>query len=266
MAEFSRKSRSKRILENINTAQASKREVYDFYQRWRKQYGVKGKGLDFAKARKADIVRELHELETRQSAEIKIAPVKSFERAYEKVKKQHQEPGTETLEALKKLQKRAERLAAAGKISKEKAKIIEMTAEQPKPRKRSSSSSGRRQQRKNLYYKGRYAHDYIKKMCDDGLIDTEDFEDSQEIWYTIDLINNNSEDYDFFKEHYAGDYKEGSRDYYLGTGGFEDFLRACDLFERELAANQKPVPQKHTQEYWDALAAWLDSKGGITQI
>ena len=266
MAEFSRKSRSKRILENINTAQASKREVYDFYQRWRKQYGVKGSGLDFAKARKADIVRELHELETRRSAEIKIAPVKSFERAYEKVKKQHQEPGKETLEALKKLQKRAERLAAAGKISKEKAKIIEMTAEQPKPRKRSSSSSGRRQQRKNVYYKGRYAHDYIKKMCEDSLLDPDTFEDSQEIWYAIDLMNDNDEDFEFFKTHYEGDYKEGSRDYYLGTGGFEDFLKAFEQFETELAASGKPIPEKHTQAYWDELLAWLDSKGGITQI
>ena len=70
MPEFSRKSRSKRILENINTAQASKKQVYDFYQKWRKQYGVKGKGLDFAKSKKADIVRELYELEARQSAEI----------------------------------------------------------------------------------------------------------------------------------------------------------------------------------------------------
>ena len=265
MAEFSRKSRAKSILENINTAQASKKQVYDFYQRWRKQYGVKGKGLDFAKSKKTDIVRELYELEARQSAEIKQAPITRFERKYEKIKEQIKSPSKEAAEALKKLQKEAAKLEAAGKISKQKADLFRVATEQPKARYKGGSQS-RSKQRSNQYYKGRFAHDYIKKMCEDGLLDTDDFEDSKEIWYAIDLVTNNSDDFDFFAAHYAGQYKKGSRDYYLGTGGFDDFLTACHDFERELQAKGKQIPEKYTEEYWEALKAWLNDKGGVTQL
>ena len=265
MAEFSRKSRSKRILENINTAQATKKQVYDFYQRWRKQYGVKGKGLDFAKSKKADIVRELHELEARQSAVIKQAPVQRFERKYEQIKEQMKSPSQEVIESLKKLQRQAEQLEKAGKISKQKADLLRVETQQPKPRYKGGSQTHSKQ-RKNVYYKGRYAHDYIKKMCDDALLDTEDFEDSKEIWYTIDLINNNQDDFDFFESHYQGNYKKGTRDYYLGEGGFEDFLSACRNFERDLQAKGEKIPEKYTDEYWNALREWLAGNGGVTQL
>ena len=267
MAEFSRKSRSKRILENINTAQATKKQVYDFYQRWRKQYGEKGKGLDFAKSKKADIVRELHQLEAKQHVEIQ--PERRFERRYEQVKKKIKTPGKDALEALKKLQAQAEKLVKAGKISEQKANLLKVTAEPPKPRKKSTRPV--RQQRKNVYYKGRYAHDYIKKMVDDSLLDTDTFDDSQEIWYAIDILTGNSEEFDFFEQHYSGQAKKGSRDYYLGTGsydlenaGFEDFLQITRDFEEDLQAKGQTVPERLTEEYWLALKEWLKNRGGTS--
>lgn len=178
MAEFSRQARSKRILESIDTKKSSKKQVFDFYQRWRKQYGVKGKGIDFQKASKADIVRELYQLESRQHVEIQQAPVKLFEKQYKKAKEL---PTQQALSALTKLQKKAEKLEKAGKITKQQANVFQATTQQPPPRKKSSSTGKTRSRRKNTYYKGRFAHDYIKKMCDDALLDTEDFEDSQEI-------------------------------------------------------------------------------------
>lgn len=254
MAEFSRQARSKRILESIDTKKSSKKQVFDFYERWRKQYGVKGKGLDFRKSSKADIVRELYQLESRQHVEIQQAPVKLFEKQYKKAKEL---PTQQALSALTKLQKKAEKLEKAGKITKQQANVFQATTQQPPPRKKSSSTGKARSRRKNTYYKGRFAHDYIKKMCDDALLDTEDFEDSQEIWYALGLVETNSEDFDFFADHYAGNYKKGSRDYYLGEGGFEDFLRACDEFERDLQQQGLEIPERRTEAYWDALAEWL---------
>lgn len=268
MAEFTRKSRSRSFLESIDTAKASKKQVYDFYERWRKQYGMKGKGLDFKAVKKADIVRELHKVEAYQEAEVRQAPVKRFERKYERIKEELQAPSQKALESIKKLQKEAARLQKLGKISQAKANILTAATQQPAPRKKTSTKV--RTRRQNVYYKGRWAHDYIKKMCDDGLIDSEDFEDSQEIWYTVDLINGNPDDLDFFESHYSGQYKKGSRQYYLGDDGqekgFEGFMRDSEEFERELAAKNQPIPERRTDEYWEALAAWLRSKEGSISL
>jgi hypothetical protein len=104
-------------------------------------------------------------------------------------------------------------------------------------------------------------------MVDDSILDdTDDFDDSQEIWYALDLIDDYSEDFNFFKEHYSGNYKEGSRDYYLGENGFEDFLDKCRLFEDELAAAGKEIPDRYSQDYWDKLSAWLRAQGGAPQL
>ena len=150
MAEFSRQARSKRILESIDTKKSSKKQVYDFYERWRKQYGVKGKGLDFRKSSKADLVRELYQLEARQHVEIQQAPVKLFEKQY---KKAQELPINQAAAPLSKLQKKAEKLAKAGKISKQQANIFQATTQPSKPRKK--SSTGRtKPRRKNTYYKG----------------------------------------------------------------------------------------------------------------
>lgn len=265
MAEFSRKSRSKHIIESIDTKKSSKREVYDFYKRWRKQYGVKGKALDYKTANKAAIIRELHQLEAMQHVEIQTSEVKGFERQYEKVKEQIKTPSKQAAEALKKLQAKAERLEKAGKIAKGKAKIFQETTEQPKPRHRTEQKQSRTQ-RQNKYYKGRFAHDFIKKMCDDGLIDTDDFEDSQEVWYAIDLLTNNSDDFDFFADHYTGDYEKGSRDYYLGRFGFEDYLLTKPRFEKYLSDNKKPIPEPFTQEYWDAISEYMLNNGDDTRL
>lgn len=264
MAEFSRQARSKRILESIDTKKSSKKQVYDFYQRWRKQYGVKGKGLDFQKAKKEDIVRELYVMEARQHVEIQQAPVKLFEKQYKQAKEL---PVNQAAAALTKLQKKAEKLEKAGKITKQQANVFQATTQQPKPRKKSSSTGRTKPRRKNTYYKGRFAHDYIKKMVDDSILDdTDDFDDSQEIWYALDLIDDYSEDFNFFKEHYSGNYKEGSKDYYLGENGFEDFLDKCRLFEDELSAAGKKIPDRYSQEYWDQLSAWLKAQGGTPQL
>lgn len=264
MAEFTRKTRSKKIVESIDTKKSSKREVYDFYLRWKKQYGGKGsKALEYKKASKAAIVRELNELEARQHIAIQEAGgEKGFEKAYEKFKKKQLSP-SQAAEELKKLQKRAEKLEKAGKLTKGKSNIFKETTEQPKPRKKGASRSG---QRKNVYYKGRYAHDFIKKMCNEALIDTEDFEDSQEIWYAVSLVTGYVEEFDFFKDNYEGEYKQGSRDYYLGIGGFEHHLKLSEQYEREMREAKKEIPERLTREYWDALLAWIDSKGGITKL
>lgn len=268
MAEFIRKSRSKRIIQSINTTKASKREVYDFYQKWRKQYGVKGKALDINAVKKADLVRELEKLEKIQHEEIQ--PERKFFREYEKTKKQvvGKTPSSEVRERLQKLQAKAEKLQKAGKIDPNIV-VWQETKEQPKPRyKRSGGSGGskRGRQRANVYYKGKMAHDFIKKMCDDALLDTEDFEDSQEIWYAISLVETNSEEFDFFSAFYAGNYKKGSRDYYLGEGGFEDFLRLSEKFEQAMAAAQLPIPEYGTAAYWTAFKKWVDEQGGTTKL
>ena len=265
MAEFSRQARSKRILESIDTKKSSKKQVYDFYQRWRKQYGVKGKGLDFRSSSKADIVRELYQLEARQHVEIQQAPVKLFEKQYTKAKEL---PVNQAAAALTKLQKKAEKLEKAGKITKQQANVFQATTQQPKPRKKSSSTTGRaKPRRKNTYYKGRFAHDYIKKMVDDSILDdTDDFDDSQEIWYALELIDDYAEDFNFFKEHYEGKYKEGSRDFYLGEFGFEDFLESCRRFEEELTAAGKEIPDRYSQEYWALLSPWMKAKGGTPKL
>ena len=257
MAEFSRKARSKRILENIDTARSSKAEVYQFYQKWRKQYGLKDKALS-SSAKKSEIVRELYKLEAYQSGKIKQRPVELFEEQYKKIKQQ--QPSNQTQQQLEKLQTKADKLLKAGKISKAAANVFQTSQEQPKARHKEQS---KRTQRANTYYKGRYAHDYIKKMIDDSIInDSDDFEDSQEIWYTLDLIKQNSEDLDFFKKHYSGENKEGSRDFYLGQDGFEDFLQNCQEFEDYLISKGKQIPAKYSDKYWKALKKYLAEKGG----
>lgn len=262
MAEFTRKARNRRVLQNIDTTKASKREVYEFYKAWKKQYQPKGKPLDFSKVKKADIVRELYQLEAYQHAELQ--PERQFEREYERIKQKIKTPGQEAVEAFKKLQKKAEKLEAAGKLSKGKAKLFEATTEQAKPRHRTQTRT--RQQRPNVHYKGRYAHDFIKEMVDDSLIDTEDFEDSKEIWYAISLVTNNSKEFDFFAAFYEGEYKKGSRDYYLGEGGFEDFLRQSELFERDMNAKGKQLPEYGTAAYWNAFKKWSEEQEGSTKL
>ena len=259
MAEFSRKSKSKHIIENIDTTKVSKQEVYNFYLRWRKQYAPKSNKLDVKKVKKAEIVRELYKLEALQHGTIQMQIVKNFESTFQKAAQKA--PTAANIKTLERLQKQADKLLKAGKISKQQAAIFEQITEEAKARKKASSQQQPRTKRTNVHYKGRYAYDYIKKMVDDSLLDTEDFEDSKEIWYALMLIDNNSEDFDFFASHYAGTYKKGSRDYYLGDGGFEDFLNACVRFERYLTANNMPIPEKYTDDYWDALAAWLRSEG-----
>lgn len=263
MAEFTRKARNRRVLQNIDTTKASKKEVFEFYKAWKKQYQPKGKPLDFSKVKKADIVRELYQLEAYQHAELQ--PERQFEREYERIKQKIKTPGQEAVEAFKKLQKKAEKLEAAGKLSKGKARLFEATTEQAKPRYKQESRQ-RRTQRDNVHYKGRYAHDFIKKMVNEALIDTEDFEDSKEIWYAIGLVTENSEEFDFFAAFYAGDYKKGSRDYYLGEGGFEDFLRQSEKFERDMKAKGKKLPEYGTAEYWNAFKKWSEEQEGSTKL
>lgn len=269
MAEFTRKSKSRQNLQSINTARASKQEVYDFYKKWKQQYGIKGKGLSKA-ASKADLVKELEKIEQIQHETIQAATKARTEKAiskqYEQIKKKElaSTPGS-AFEEFQKLNRKVEQLKKIGRIDKDTT-FFKKTTEKAKPRKKSSQSRARRKQRRNVYYKGKFAHDYIKKMCDDGLIDTEDFEDSREIWYTIDLIKTNSREFDFFEQYYSGSYKKGSRDYYLGKYGFEAFLLNCEQFERAMRAAQKDIPEYGTQEYWNALQEWLAGQEGSTRL
>ena len=191
MAEFSRKSKSKHIIENIDTTKVSKQEVYNFYLRWRKQYDPKSKKLDVKKVKKAEIVRELYKLEALQHGTIQMQNVKNFETNFQKAAQKA--PTAANIKTLERLQKQADKLLKAGKISKQQAAIFEQTTEEAKARKKASSQQQPRTKRANVHYKGRYAYDYIKKMVDDN--------------YRIDLAQTNkdnikfSESLEFTNEH-----------------------------------------------------------------
>lgn len=269
MAEFTRKSKSRQNLQSINTARASKQEVYDFYKKWKQQYGIKGKGLSKA-ASKADLVKELEKIEQIQHETIQAATrartEKAISKQYEQIKKKElaSTPGS-AFEEFQKLNRKVEQLKKIGRIDKDTT-FFKKTTEKAKPRKKSSQSRARRKQRRNVYYKGKFAHEYIKKMCDDGLLDTDTFEDSREIWYTIDLITTNSREFDFFEQFFAGKYKKGSRDYYLGKYGFESFLRDIEDFEKAMRAAKKDIPEFGTYEYFKAMQAWKNGQGGTPQL
>ena len=264
MAEFTQKAKNKRILRSIDTAKASKSEVYDFYKQWRKRQGVKGKALA-PTAKKSEIVQALERLEQRQSETIKEHSAwiseRNLNREYERLTEAALSQTPAQIE--EQFEKFEEKLQKKAPDLQEKfSGRFKATTEAPKPRYRRSQDAKNVPQKKNVYYKGKFAHDYIKKMVDDDLLDTDSFYDSQEIWaYISDTTS--SKDYDFFADNYSGKYKKGSKDYYED---FLEFRQDTQNFERALKKKKLKVPKYGTKTYWRALKKWQQAerkKGGL---
>ena len=264
MAEFTQRAKNKRILRSIDTKKSSTKEVYEFYRKWKKQAGLKGAALP-KNAKKADIIRELHHLEAHQHASLqaasKAATEKKIKTEFETIraaarKVENAADQQRFMQRAEKFNKKLESLQKSGKIGRE-FKPFSATTEEAKPRKKhpdiTSTSRAPKQKRNNIYYKGSVAHDYIKKMCDDGLLDTDDFDDSKEIWQAIDDIEENPQDYQFFLDNYSGKHKKGSREFYYE---FLDTLQMFEKFEEDMKNNKQPIPEPYTPEYWQAVERW----------
>lgn len=263
MAEISRKS-GKRIIESIDTKKASKQEVYDFYKRFRAQQKRSGQSVEplikLKDARKADIVKHLERMEQVQF-EARI------EQKYRKMQQEifTQTPGSLATSArLEQFEKNLRFQSQQGLIDIKKLmggtleKPFEVT---PEPEPELPSSFGGAPVRESLTvtrYQGRIAHDLIASWVDSGLIDnTDDYDDSEEIWEFMAESTQKNEEYEFFGNFYSGPNKVGTKKYY---DDFKEFLQDCQNFERAMRNEGKEIPEYGTQEYWDALADWQDEQ------
>lgn len=276
MAEFSRRS-GRRILENIDTRKASKLEVFEFYQRQRKQLKAKGgnvgAALNLQDVKKSDIVRELEQLEKVQSsvrAAQKEAKTKAFTEKYEKTKQEMQgKSAFAGVERYRQFQKSLKAAAARGDIdlktfiggafkdiAKKKPKEKKAASEAPKEQRPSqayteASRSPLRKSSKS--FKGRLAHDLVTKWVDDSLIDPDYFDDSDAIWAAMETVDENPTDFNFFRENHTGDEREGSQAYYEE---FQFFLDIMPTFEAALKAAKEEIPPYPSVDYWNRLQEW----------
>ena len=102
-------------------------------------------------------------------------------------------------------------------------------------------------------YRGRFAHDLIANWVNDGLLDTETFDDSEEIWEYMSDTEEQAEDFDFFSDYYSGTHKKGTSKYY---DSFKQFLQDKEIFEREMKKKGKAIPAYPSAEYWEMLDEW----------
>lgn len=250
MAEISRKS-GRRILESIDTKKASKQEVFDFYKRFRTQKKRSGEKIPLLKikeVKKSELVSLLEAWE-REPLE------RELEAEYTKMQqKMTSIPPEAAAKQYTQFQKQLQFLKSMKMINPKN--ILGGTLEQPFEVKESQPQRVT-QQVQVTKYKGRYAHDLIAKWVDDGLLDTEDYDDSDQIWEFMSTTNQKHEEYDFFNDFYAGENKEGSKAFF---DDFKEFLQDSENFERSLRMASKPVPEYGTRSYWDALAAWRDEQ------
>lgn len=279
MAEFSRKS-GRRILENIDTKKSSKLEVFEFYKRQHKQLkskgGQVGKILDMKSVKKSDIEKELERLEQVQEAVRAKQQEKQLEKytqKYEQTKKEMEKMAVrDSVKEYKRFQKSLKAAATRGDINlesflggafkdiaKKKKKKVKKEVVQPEiPKKKPSGSLSPKGKLKKASstFRGRLAHDLVSKWVDDMLIDPDSFEDSDTIFAAMETVDENPTDYQFFKDYYAGDEKEGSQAYYEEFQGFLDIM---PIFENDLAANDEEIPPYPSFDYWQRLQDWRRS-------
>lgn len=281
MAEFSRKS-GRRILESIDTRKASKQEVFAFYQRQRKQLKSKGgnvgAALKLKDIKKSDIVKELQALEEIQRnvrAAQKAEKVKEFTAKYEKTKAEMQgKSAFAGVERYKQFQKSLKSAASRGDIDlktfiggafkdiqKKKPKerpTKQAEKRQPEQRAAAAATSERKQLRSSSKsFRGRLAHDLVSKWVDDMLLDPESFDDSDTIWGAMELVDENPTDFQFFKDYYSGEEKEGTQSYYEE---FQAFIDIKPEFEAAMAAEGIELPPYPSADYWQMLQDWRRSR------
>ena len=279
MAEFSRKS-GRRILENIDTKKSSKLEVFEFYKRQHKQ--LKGKGgqvgkiLDMKSAKKSDLVRELERLEQIQEVVREQQQVKQtakYAQKFEQTKAAMEKASVrEAKQQYQQFQKSLKAAASRGDIdlktfiggafkdiTKKKKKEKVTVQEVPRPKfQAGGTSKGTRGTLKkaSTTFKGRLAQTLVSKWVDDMLMDPDSFEDSDTIFAAMETVDENPTDFQFFKDYYDGEEKEGTQAYYEEFQGLLDII---PKFENSLAANSEEIPPYPSFEYWQRLQDWRRS-------
>ena len=270
MAEFGRYSgnskRGYRTIEWIETRKSTKSETYEFYKRARKQLQRQGVKVDpllkEKKVKKSDIIRELEKFETIHQAKRE----RELEEQYNTmVEFMDAVTPSEAEAAFNKFQKKLLFQESQGLISLKNifggglSLPFGSNAPEPEPEPDGIDVGVEPVAPPRTKYTGRFAHDLIAKWCDDGLLDTEDFEDSDEIWDFMDDTTQQATEYDFFQANYEGVEKVGSKKYY---DEFKEFLTDSRNFERDMRSKNQgdDIPEYGTQDYWKALAQWRDDQ------
>ena len=269
MAEISRKS-GRRIIESIDTRKATKQEVYDFYKRFRSQEKRAGAAvaplMKLNEVKKADLVQVLERMEQANFE-------RRVEQKYKKLQKEilSAPPGqVASNQRLKQFEQNLRFQSQQGLIDIKKLmggtleKPFEVT-EQPTAAAPSIAApanlGGVAPVRETLTvtrYQGRIAHDLIKSWVDNGLIDnTDDYDDSDEIWEFMAESTQKDTEYDAFGRYYSGGAKVGTKKYY---DAFKEFLADTRNFERAMAAKGVKLPDYGTQEYLDMFDAWIEEQ------
>lgn len=276
MAEFSRKS-GRRILENIDTKKSSKLEVFEFYKRQHKQ--LKGKGgqvgkiLDMKAVKKSDLVRELEKLEQIQEVVREQQQVKQtakYTQKFEQTKAAMEKASVrEAKQQYQQFQKSLKAAASRGDIDlktfiggafkdittkKKKEKVA--VQEVARPTFQAGGTSKGTLKKASTAFKGRLAQSLVRKWVDDMLLDPDSFEDSDTIFAAMETVDENPTDFQFFKDYYDGEEKEGTQAYYEEFQGMLDII---PKFENSLAANSEEIPPYPSFEYWQRLQDWRRS-------
>lgn len=261
MAEFSRKS-GRRVIENINTKKASKQEVFDFYKRQRAQLKRRGEKVEpllkIKNVKKSEIVSQLAKME-------KMELESSLGRRYQQtVKRMGAQTPSQAAKSILGFEKHIRELESKGKINvknilggtldlnfaqesePEPEPLPDLPDLEPEP----PRAGGKKQA---IKYRGRLAHDLIANWVDDGLLDPETFDDSEEIWEYMSDTEEQAEDFDFFSDYYSGTHKKGTSKYY---DSFKQFLQDKEIFEREMKKKGKAIPAYPSAEYWQKLDEW----------
>ena len=263
MAEFSRKS-GRRVIENINTKKASKQEVFDFYKRQRAQLQRRGEKVDpllkIKNVKKSDIVLQLAKME-------KMELESSLGRRYlHTVKRIGVQTPSQAAKSILGFEKHIRELESKGKIDvknilggtldlnfapepepePEPEPLPDLPDLEPEPPRADSK-------KQTIKYRGRLAHDLIANWVDDSLLDTDTFDDSEEIWEYMEATEEQAEDFNFFSDYYSGTYKKGTSKYY---DSFKEFLQDKETFEKEMEKKKKAIPAYPSAEYWQQLDEW----------
>lgn len=258
MAEFTRKS-GRRNLESIDTRKASKQDVYAFYERTQKQLKQRGEKLknkiDSKAATKADIVKALEQDINRLN---QIERERSLMQDYEKIKKKILTmTGTQANEEFTKFESKLARMEKAGKID---LKRFSGGSFYYKYQTEEIDAEG---MTKTTYH-GRFAHDKVKAWIDEGLLDPEEYADSDDMFIDMDMVAQNDEKFDMFQRTYEGDEKEGSAAYYdefeeflVDIINFFDYLNS-DEYQDTLDEGEEP-PEFGSPEFDDAFNDWRNS-------
>lgn len=256
MAEISRKS-GKRTVEWINTKKSGKREVYDFYERFRKQLQSRGNvmspKLDYGTTTKSRLVVELERFEEMEKETLRPYSHANLQKKYDKIR--------EAISKSNKISYIEKMINAFDKRVAEAVKL-KMPGVEDFFTTNDGDDSIRTGKSGRTEFKGIFAHDIVKEEIDRGRAPSGlyGWDDSQDFFDYLRERDFNESMVNLFNEEFNVDgYEEGTPEF---ADAMNDFLNDIAYYNNEILKLDAHDYMNLTnrKDYIDKLIEWLKTQ------